>query len=56
MIQAQQQMNAEIAAQQAAIQQQDADTREYAAATKAPEAGSVAEKMQNNKYSNLKLK
>lgn len=56
MIQAQQQMQAEIAAQQAAIQQQDADTREYAAATKAPEAGSVAEKMQNNKYSNLKLK
>ncbi len=56
MIQAQQQMEAEKAAQQTAIQQQDADTREYAAATKAPEQGSVAANLQSNKYSNLKLK
>ena len=56
MIQAQQQMEAEIAARQSAIQQQDADTREYVAATKAPEQGSAAANQQNNKYSNLKLK
>lgn len=56
MIQAQQQLEAELATRQAAIQQQDADTREYTAASKAPEQGSVAANMQGNKYSNLKLK
>ncbi len=50
----------EQAATEAAIQQQDADTRQYAAATKAPEAGSIAEQTQNGSgtsaYANMKLK
>ena len=56
MIQEQQRTQAEIQAKQQAIAQQEADTREYEAATKAPEQGSVAEKLQENKYSNLKFK
>lgn len=56
MIQEQQRTQAEIQAKQQAIAQQEADTREYEAATKAPEHGSVAEKLQENKYSNLKFK
>ena len=56
MIQEQQRTQAEIQAKQQAIAQQEADTREYEAATKAPEQGSVAEKLHENKYSNLEFK
>lgn len=58
MIQAAQRAQQEEIERQAQIQQQDADTRQYAAATKAPEQGSIAQQLAsgNSDYSNLKLR
>lgn len=57
MMQAQEQQQAELARQQQAIQQQDADTRSYEATLKAPEQGSAAQSDSSaNKYANLRLR